>query len=524
MINKIKLLSTGLVLTFFLGSCEKALNINENPNSPIASTPALVLPQAMVATAQLVPQYNTYGARLVGYYATSGGVSGWSDMITYDFTTGNFSGLWNNTYNVLTDLDYVIKNTADKEELKAYNQAAEVLRAYNFANLVDTYNDIPYTEALQGATFLTPKYDEASTIYVDLAKRLDAAVAYFKSAPENVEFSAADIIFDGDLEYWAQFANTLKLRLVLRAGTKAAFANATIDPIGVLETDAIVQPTFTKIDGKQNPMWNTWAYLASGNAVGTWGTQFIPTPYVMAFYDGFKITDESRANLVFANGISTNKNQLGVTENAPVGIIPSAWTLRPTSGTIGATNYRGIGVLKGPSAGQPLMLAAEGQLLGAEAVVKGLLSGSAITYFENGIKASYNYLNKNESDVIIAGANAVNFLSEYKTANSTSYLVNFNLATSEPQKLEAIITQKYIALNFLFGHEAWNEYRRIGYPKISGTNNASNGRTTFVSTQSSATSSDRLPTRILYPSTEFSYNSANVPEINKYSSKIFWAK
>ncbi|KKX47845.1 MULTISPECIES: SusD/RagB family nutrient-binding outer membrane lipoprotein [Sphingobacterium] len=522
--NKIKYLSIGLSALLVFSSCEKALNINENPNSPTKSTPELVLPQAMVATALSVPAYNTYGSRLVGYYATSGGVSGWGDMITYDFSTGFMTGLWSTPYNTLTDLQYVIDNAGDSKVV--YAQAAEVLKVYNFANLVDTYNDVPYTEALKGSAILTPKYDKAADIYVDLAKKLDAAIAFFKTATADNAFTGSDVIFKGNMTSWAKFANTLKLRLILRAGDKASFANKTIDAIGVIEGDVIVQPTFTKIAGKQNPMWNTWAYGADNAAVGTWGTQFIPTPYVMAFYDGFKISDSERASLVFANGTSTNKNQLGNTDNPPAGIAPSAWVMRPVSGTISATNYRGLGVIKGPGAGQPLMLAAEAQFLAAEGVVKGLVSGlSAETYFENGIKASYNYLYKNEADAATKTAGDANaYLTTYKTENSTSNLVNFNLATTESQKLEAIITQKYIALNFLFGHETWNEYRRTGYPSISGINNTANSRTTFVSIASRATSPDKLPTRILYPNTEFSYNAANVPSVDKYSSKIFWAK
>lgn len=519
--NNIKYLSIGLGLALTLSSCEKSLDINDNPNEPIASTPQLVLPQAMVATAQMVPQFNTYGSRLVGYYATSGGVSGWSDMITYDFTTGNFAALWSGTFNALNDLQYVINETAEVTNQQDFNQAAQILRAYNFANLVDTYNDIPYTESLQGISFLTPKYDDAATIYVDLAKRLDAAVAYFKSAEVSSDFEVADIIFGGDTELWAQFANTLKLRLVLRSNGKATFENKTIDAIGVLEDDVLVQPGFAKIAGKQNPMWNTWAYSGDGAAVGTWGTQFIPTPYIMAFYDGFKLLDDTRADLVFANGISTNKNQLGNTIGAPSGISPSAWVIRPNSGSLSSSNYSGIGAIKGPLAGQPLLLAAESQFLAAEAVVEGLMSGDLETYFNNGLKASYDYLNKDETDNVVSDADADAFLALYLDENSGAYLADISIAAGKEQQKEAIITQKYIAFNFLFGHEAWNEYRRTGYPKIVAGTDA---RTTFVSTNTNSTAPDKLPTRILYPSTEFSYNSANVPAINKYSSKIFWAK
>ncbi|MDF2515421.1 MAG: hypothetical protein K0R59_717 [Sphingobacterium sp.] len=505
-------------------SCKKALDINTNPNSPTYSTPELVLPQAMVATAQQVPGFNTYGGRFVGYYATSGGVSGWGDILTYDYATSAFGGLWSGIYNTLTDLDYVVKNTNENSNYKDLNQAAVVLMAYNFANLVDTYNDIPYSEALQGAAFLTPKYDKASDIYVDLAKKLDAAVAYFKANQASDVFKKSDIIFKGNNTSWAKFANTLKLRLVLRAGSKATFANKTIDPIGVITDDVIVQPGFTKIAGKQNPMWNTWAYGADGAAVGTWGTQFIPTPFIMAFFDGSKLSDEARASLFFANGISTNVNQLGNTTNPPVGVAPSAWVMRPASGSISATNYRGYGAIKGPSAGQPLMLGAEGNFLGAEAVVEGLLSGDAKTYFENGIKASYIYLNKNESDVVANGANANTYLENYVAANEGKYLADWSAASTKDQKLEAIITQKYIAMNFLFGHESYNEYRRIGYPKITGSNVAGNAKNNFISTESRSTAPDKNLARLPYPASEFSYNSGNIPVVDKYTSKLFWAK
>lgn len=525
--RNIKYIMLGLVAalgTQGLQSCNKALDINTNPNSPTYSTPELVLPQAMVATAQQVPGFNTYGARFVGYYATSGGVSGWGDILTYDYATSAFGGLWSGVYNTLTDLDYVVKNTAGNAGYQDLNQAAVVLIAYNYANLVDTYNDIPYSEALQGAAFLTPKYDKASDIYVDLAKKLDGAVAYFKANASSDVFKKSDIIFKGDNTSWAKFANTLKLRLVLRAGSKAAFTNKTIDPIGVITDDVIVQPMFTKIAGKQNPMWNTWAYGADGAAVGTWGTQFIPTPFIMAFFDGSKLIDEARANLFFANGISTNVNQLGNTNNPPVGVSPSAWVMKPASGTISATNYRGYGVIKGPSAGQPLMLGAEGNFLGAEAVVEGLLSGDAKTFFENGIKASFTYLNKNESDVVSNGANAATYLTSYVSANAGKYLADWSAAQTKDQKLEAIVTQKYIAMNFLFGHEAYNEYRRIGYPKISGGNVIGNGKLNFISTESRSTAPDKNLARLPYPASEFSYNGANIPTVNKYTDKLFWAK
>jgi hypothetical protein len=96
------------------------------------------------------------------------------------------------------------------------------------------------------------------------------------------------------------------------------------------------------------------------------------------------------------------------------------------------------------------------------------------------------------------------------------------LATTTAQKTEAIITQKYIALNYVNSEESWNEYRRTTYPKNTlGTS----GIASFTSIVSESTRPDKLPTRIIYPSSEGSYNSANVPKnITPFKDLIFWAQ
>jgi hypothetical protein len=526
-LKNIKYLSLA-VLALATVSCQKVLDINDNPNSPTESTPQLVLPQAVVATARQVPAFNTYGAQIVGYFANGGGVSGWGSIISYNFTTTNFNGLWSSSYDILNDLKFVKDKTEGVENLQDFYFASEIFSVYNYLNLVDTYNDIPYSEAVQGATYLTPKYDKAEDIYKDLGDRLDAAIEYFKNNEISSQFAAADILFDNSSssytlknqsENWAKFANTLKLRMLIKAKAKVTFTKTTIDDIGFITVDAIVNPGFSKDDNKQNPMWNSWAYNFAGTAVGA-ASQYAITPYIRGYYDGGKVSDVARANLVYKTGITIPVNQLGYQlSDAGRGQAPSSW-FRGTN----ATTYEGRGILKGPTAGQPIMLASESYFLQSEGALKGLVTGNVKASFENGIKSSFLYLNMNENDEVSATVDADAYLTTYKTTNVNSRLVNIDLATSDEQRLEAIITQKYIAANMLFGHESWNEYRRTGYPINQGTPSEANKVVNFVSTASEATAADKLPTRILYPNTEFNYNQSNVPSIEKYSSKIFWAK
>ena len=265
-------------------------------------------------------------------------------------------------------------------------------------------------------------------------------------------------------------------------------------------------------------MWDSWAYNYAGTAIAA-ASQYAITPYIRGYYDGGKLLDVARSNLTFRTGNSTAVNQLGYQlSDAGRGASPSSW-FRGTN----ATTYEAKGILKGPAAGQPIMLAAESYFLQAEAALRGMIQGNVTTLFESGIKAAFNYLNKNETDVLPSTVDAAAFLTAYKTANADKRLADITLATTDAQRLESIITQKYIAFNMLFGHEAWNEYRRTGYP-VSTNPTAANRVTSFASLVSEATAADKLPTRILYPNSEFNYNSNNIPDVDKYTSKIFWAK
>jgi hypothetical protein len=171
------------------------------------------------------------------------------------------------------------------------------------------------------------------------------------------------------------------------------------------------------------------------------------------------------------------------------------------------------------------MLASESYFLQAEGKLKGLITTGDATdvLFDKGVVAAFKYTFQLPSgDLALEPDSISSLVAKYKSDNVGSYLVNFSLASSDAQKLEAIITQKFIALNFVESHEAWNEYRRTHYPKI---NPSGNGFQTFASSVSESTRPDKLPSRIMYPVSEGTYNSANVPkDISPFSSLIFWAQ
>jgi len=530
--KNIKYLFGAFLIAFASTSCEDKLNFNENPNQATQADVELVLPQAITASASVSNQFNSYGAHFGGYMANAGGFSGFGNLLNYNLTPNDWNALWVVTYqDPLNDLKYVIDNTAEDEAQVYFHAAAEIMTVVNYQRLVDAFGNIPYSEALRADEgIVTPAYDDAATIYQDLFARLDAAIAEIQSGLDGAVLAqpvsaAADPLFDGDMEAWQKYANTLKLRILIRLSSKAEFAafvssgfaglNTTL---GFLEDDAIVDPGYEL--NRPNPSWSTWGKTPADALANS---SRIPTTFAFAFYNGVKLSDAARGEASFVNFPTSPNNQLGNEDGAP--------TIVSGNVTWASNSVPGVGILKGPAMGQPLMLKAEAMFLIAEAILKGYMGAVNITdtdgnvvsvddegAFNEGIIASMAYLYKDQGENVTA--DPVALFTAYQDANDASDLVVYDLADTQEEKLEAIITQKYIAVNMINSDEGWNEYRRTGFPvTVPGGAPALD----IASNKSNAQARlDRLPTRILYPSTEQSYNSSNYVTVNHVGDLIFW--
>ncbi len=546
-------------LLISVSSCEKYLDVNTNPNSPTESTPDLVLPQALVTTAGNSITYNAYGNWVGGFQANASGYGGFGSVINYNYTTTDNNGLFTGPYSNIKDYNYVLQKTAPTGDLMYFNAVARTMIAFQFARMVDQYGDIPYFDTFKGAENLTPKYDKAEDIYKALVAELNTAIASFKATPpasvqkiDRTSTGKIDVLFGGDVVKWAAFANTLKLRMLVRIAkvpSMTAFvatqkASLPTTPAGYLAEDAIVNPDYTNVAGKVSPMFANYAWSTTSASANL---TIIPTTWILSFYNGTKLTDPHRGTAIFRSftGGATKKNQLGNTTGTyDVGIAGSPWfSAQGIDYAAGNTNTgataTSIGIIKGATAGQVIMLLSESLFLQAEASLADVAivtTAPTATNFENGILASYNYSYKTPSNAVSTlndpvlyttsttptvaqPYSAAKSLADYKAANAGTYLVNIALATTDEQRREAIITQKYIALNFITSDEAWNEYRRTGYPAITGNT----ATTTFAATQSIITNrADKLPTRVLYPDEEYKLNPANVPTGITTTTRIFW--
>jgi hypothetical protein len=325
-------------------------------------------------------------------------------------------------------------------------------------------------------------------------------------------------MFGGDMTKWKRLANTLKLRIIIRGTGKVQFVNPGFSGDGFLTTDALINPGYTRDGGKQNPAWETWGYGYTGSAANK---AWMPSQFIFGFYDGHTLYDSARGRALYYQFPKTGINRLGIENNSLISSPTGSFWYIGTDRD-GKSNGNKYGILKGPNAGYPVMLAAESYFLQAEAKMKGIITTGTTTdaLFNSGITAAFNYTYQLPDKSV--AVNVADTVAAYKAKNAGNYLVDFTAALTDAQKLEAIITQKFIALNFVEGYEGWNEYRRTHYPAIVASGD---GYKTFASSVSESPRPDKLPTRVLYPSSEGTYNGANVPAgITPFTSMIFWAQ
>ena len=98
-------------------------------------------------------------------------------------------------------------------------------------------------------------------------------------------------------------------------------------------------------------------------------------------------------------------------------------------------------------------------------------------------------------------------INTYFTTNPTVV----TLAGTTEEKLKQIITQKYIAW-IGNGIEAYNDYRRTGYPVLALVNNPQGDNPNVI------------PTRLTYPNGELARNPNTPNPITRTDVKIWWAK
>lgn len=157
------------------------------------------------------------------------------------------------------------------------------------------------------------------------------------------------------------------------------------------------------------------------------------------------------------------------------------------------------------------------------------MGGTVQHFYEEGIKLSFSErgISSNEAETYIkdsestpAAFNSPVEPGKCSYVPKTTITVSWNEGASDTEKLERIITQKWIA-NFPLGFEGWADYRRTGYPEIFPA----------VDNLSDCVDSKRQQRRLRFPKSEKDNNKANVETAirllggsDNEATDLWWAK
>lgn len=414
-----------------------------------------------------------YASVYVEHSAGTWGQHSEADKRTGQTSNSLLNNSWNNNYDVLNVLKFVLDKTNYRTGSEPTNQwargIAQILTAYNLAVTTDMWGEIPWSEALQGTLIMQPKFDKQSDIYPQIFTLLDSGIYNLGLATTGLP--SVDYIYGGTLATnkasWIRAANALKARYWMRLSNVNASASANA-------LAAINAGAFTS--AAQQMLFNK--YEATGVGENPW-YQFMSDRTHLSYsktLDDILVARNDPRRAVYASLVG------GSIVPAPCG------TAQQTQGGVYSQS---LITINGRTAATPLMTYHEMLFIKAEAEFR----TSAATWqatLQEAIRASF------VSKGLTTGA-----ADTYFTTNVTPLLTAGN-------EIREIITQKWIALYEHESIEAYNDYRRTGFPTMTNPNNTTVG---FV---------NRFPWAL----SEVSSNKKNVPSTNLdyiYTTEVWWA-
>ncbi|MFD1768589.1 SusD/RagB family nutrient-binding outer membrane lipoprotein [Sphingobacterium suaedae] len=404
----------------------------------------------------------------------------------------------------------------EKANQQIFMQAAKVVIYDEASKLIDNFGDIPFSEAGSlptNGTIVKPKFDDQKELYYSFVDSLKSLNTYFSKAATTTYFSKYDILNKGVAEKWRRYTNSLRLRLLMRisnvdenkAKTEVMemLNNPTEYPLvdgnaainySPVNSDILLQPLTTNTTTLRQALQEGPNFYATDYMLNK-VMKPANDPRIPVFYDKFGETKDNKfiPNKEYkAMPITFTENEL-LSNYQKYSIIDSA--------TFFDNKYLpGI-----------VTTASETNFNKAEAYLRWGSDVSAKNAYDVAIKQSitfYYYLNNlmGTEGLKAETIPAEDVINDFVENSTVQY------AGSTAEKLELIITQKWLHYGFLQAQHAWSEYRRTGYPKI-------------TELRAGLANYATPPMRFLYPTGEVANNSENYEAVRSKDTrdtKIFW--
>lgn len=461
------------IITISFYSCSDDLSdLNVDPNSATSVDPSALLSRAQYVLYDRVHGRNLnleWGMLMVQYWTQNE----YTEESRYDVDENTFNSSWETIYTeVLNELKVakeLISVETGSEAVKTNKlNIIDVMMVQAYLILTDGFGDIPYTDSLDSSKTL-PSYDSQESIYKDLLVRLKSAATSFDTNAGS--FSSGDLIYGGDVTHWKKLTHSLMLRAAMRisdvdsALAKEYVITAATDLISSNAQQALF--VFDSAIERSNPMYR--------NVVEDSRDDFCVTEYLV---NELTITGDPRLDM-FARVDDKVPTIIGM----PYGLSDEA------ASNLKATRSRPSDDVRSATSPHVIISHAEVKFLLAEAYERGYLSGSAEAAFNAGVNSSMEYWGVESSAAATYLAANPYDSADWKTSIAWEKWVNF----------------------YTNGYEAWSEFRRLDSPSLA------------VPALAEVAS---VPTRLTYPQSEVSNNSAQLEKVTttpgEITTKLWW--
>lgn len=206
--NISKILLSGVVLTALLASCseDKMDEINKDLDHTTSVQSRMIITDVMTSTAFSVVSgdFNLYGGMYIEHKTGSHNQFYQAENRTSCTASSTLNNSWGGTYSTLKNAKVAIEKSTEEENYVTRG-IAEILAAYNLAVLTDMFGDVPWKEACDYITSMTPAIDKQEVIYQDIMAYLDAAIEDLQQS-DLVALGNQDVIYKGDASLWLKTA------------------------------------------------------------------------------------------------------------------------------------------------------------------------------------------------------------------------------------------------------------------------------------------------------------------------------
>jgi len=482
-------------MVIFATSCD--LDLLDDPNNVNASNadPSLILNSVQLGYQGVFNTVGDDGMRLTRMI--NQGAAQYEGAYTPTTTNGYWSGAYSG---ILADVELVL-SLAEEGNLQRHAGMAKTIKAMVYFHLVDSYGDVPFTEAIDANNFF-PNVDPGAQVYDGALALLNEAEAHF-TTDDSAGFPN-DYYYGGDWDKWVKLVNTLKLRYYLNRrlidpSGSASGINALIASGNLIDEgdDFVFQFSTTNADPDSRHPRFTGTYINGGGDYQStyymWhlteakGFDDPRVRYYMYRQTTVNSTDADEIECIdqfppshylvggFIFCLPGERGYWGRDHLNPDGIPPdglrrTVWGVYPAGGRFDDDSAAPVNdiTLGAQGAGfHPIMMASYVDFMLAEAALFLGTTGDAAAYLESGIQKSMNHVRSYSMGTAESGAiNDFQSANGYESAvgNYVSYIQDeYSSAASDTDKMRIIGREYWLAL-YGNGVEAFNLYRRTGQP------------------------------------------------------------